>query len=600
VLRRAGETAGKLLVLRHFLHTKLCTLAPAHFRIESIEHSMSDTPVAGAKPSNNFLRQIIEDDLANNRNGGKVATRFPPEPNGYLHIGHAKSICLNFGLAEQFGGTCNLRFDDTNPEKENQEFIDSIQADVRWLGFNWSGEVRYASNYFDQLYQWALQLIRDGKAYVCHLSPDEAREYRGTLTEPGRNSPYRERSVGENLALIEQMRSGVVDEGACVLRAKIDMAAPNINLRDPILYRVRKASHHQTGNTWCIYPTYDYAHGQSDAIEGITHSICTLEFEDHRPLYEWLIANLPVPAQPKQYEFSRLNLNYTVTSKRKLKQLVDEKTVNGWDDPRMPTIAGMRRRGYTAQALRNFCDMIGVTRSEGIVDVAMLEFAVRDDLDKNAPRAMCVLDPLKVVITNFDEGKVEWLSAPNHPSRDDLGSRQLPFTRELVIDRADFREEANKKYKRLVLGKKVRLRNAYVITADEVIRDAAGNIVELRCSYDAATHGADPADGVKPKGVIHWVSATEGKKAEVRVYDRLFVNEAPDDLTRDVNPNALTVLAECYIEPSLAAAAPETGFQFEREGYFVADRYDHTTDKPVFNKTIGLRDTFNDAQAAGE
>jgi glutaminyl-tRNA synthetase len=565
---------------------------------------MSDQATAGSRPSNNFLRQIIEDDLANNRTGGKVATRFPPEPNGYLHIGHAKSICLNFGLAEQFGGTCNLRFDDTNPEKENQEFIDSIQADVQWLGFRWNGEVRYASDYFDQLYQWALHLIREGKAYVCHLSPDEAREYRGTLTEPGRNSPYRERSVDENLALFEQMRSGAVAEGECVLRAKIDMSAPNINLRDPILYRVRKATHHQTGDKWCIYPTYDYTHGQSDAIEGITHSICTLEFEDHRPLYEWLLASLPVPAVPKQYEFARLNLNYTVTSKRKLKQLVDDKVVHGWDDPRMPTISGMRRRGYPARALRTFCDMIGVTRSESVVDVAMLEFAIRDDLDKNAPRAMAVLDPLKVVITNYPEDKVEWLDASNHPARDDLGSRQLPFTRELVIDRADFREEANKKYKRLVLGKKVRLRNAYVITADEVIKDAAGNIVELRCSYDAGTHGADPADGVKPKGVIQWVSATQGKKAEIRVYDRLFLHEAPDrggeDFMQHLNPNALTVLTDCYIEPSLAAAKPEDAFQFEREGYFVADRYDHSSEKPVFNKTIGLRDTFNDAQAASE
>ncbi|HEY3697786.1 MAG TPA: glutamine--tRNA ligase, partial [Spongiibacteraceae bacterium] len=416
---------------------------------------------AAVKSSNNFLRTIIEDDIAHNRVAGKIATRFPPEPNGYLHIGHAKSICLNFGLAEQFGGTCNLRFDDTNPEKENQEYIDSIQADVLWLGFRWSGAVRYASDYFDQLHAWALHLIRAGKAYVCHLSPDEARAYRGTLTEPGKNSPYRERSVDENIALFEKMRSGEFDEGICVLRVKIDMAAPNINLRDPILYRIRKAHHHQTGDKWCIYPSYDYAHGQSDAIEGITHSICTLEFEDHRPLYEWLIDNLPVPAKPKQYEFARLNLNYTVTSKRKLKQLVDDKVVNGWDDPRMPTIAGMRRRGFSAQALRNFCDMIGVTRSEGIVDVAMLEFAIRDDLDKNAPRAMCVLNPLKVTITNFPEkegndDKAEMLTASAHPARDDLGERQLPFTREIVIDRDDFREEANKKYKRLVLGKKVR------------------------------------------------------------------------------------------------------------------------------------------------
>jgi glutaminyl-tRNA synthetase len=565
--------------------------------------SSNDTPTGTTegKTSHNFLRTIIEDDIAQGRVKGAIATRFPPEPNGYLHIGHAKSICLNFGLAEQFGGTCNLRFDDTNPEKENQEFIDSIQADVQWLGFRWNGEVRYASNYFDQLHEWALHLIRAGKAYVCDLTPDQAREYRGTLTEPGKSSPYRERSVEENLALFERMKNGEFDEGACVLRAKIDMAAPNINLRDPILYRIRKAHHHQTGDKWCIYPSYDYTHGQSDAIEGITHSICTLEFEDHRPLYEWFIDNLPVPAKPTQYEFARLNLNYTVTSKRKLKQLVDEKIVNGWDDPRMPTISGMRRRGYTPQSLRNFCDMIGVTRSEGIVDVAMLEFAIRDDLDKNAPRAMCVLDPLKVVITNYPEDKVEWLDAPNHPSRSDLGERKLPFTRELVIDRADFREEANKKYKRLVLGKKVRLRNAYVITADEVIKDANGNIVELRCTYDAATHGADPADGVKPKGVIHWVSATHGKKATVRVYDRLFLHEAPDrggeDFMQHLNANALQILNDCYIEPSLIDAKPEQSFQFEREGYFVADRYDHSSTQPVFNRTIGLRDTFNDQQA---
>ncbi len=448
------------------------------------------------------------------------------------------------GWPEQFGGACNLRFDDTNPEKENQEYIDSIQEDVRWLGFQWQEPVHYASDYFDQLYAWALDLIRAGKAYVCHLTPEQAREYRGSLTEPGKPSPYRERSVDENLALLEKMRAGEMAEGECVLRAKIDMAAPNINLRDPILYRIRKVAHHQTGDKWCIYPSYDYAHGQSDAIEGITHSICTLEFEDHKPLRDWLIDNLPVPVRPRQYEFARLNLSYTVTSKRKLKQLVDEKIVSGWNDPRMPTIAGMRRRGFTARALRTFCDMIGVTRSEGVVEVAMLEHAIRDDLDKNAPRAMCVLNPLKVTITNFPEDKVETLAAPAHPTRDDLGERQLPFTRELVIDRDDFREEANKKYKRLVLGKKVRLRNAYVITADEVVKDAAGNIIEIRATYDAGTHGADPADGIKPKGVIQWVSAslTAGKRAEVRVYDRLFLNEAPDrggeDFMQHLNTNA--------------------------------------------------------------
>jgi len=572
-------------------------------------HDPSASSDSAAKGSNNFLRAIVEDDLANQRTNGRVATRFPPEPNGYLHIGHAKSICLNFGLAEQFGGTCNLRFDDTNPEKESQEFIDAIQDDVRWLGFRWQEPLHYASDYFDQLYAWALELIRAGKAYVCHLSPDEAREYRGTLTEAGRNSPYRDRGVEENLELFEKMRNGDMAEGECVLRAKIDMAAPNMNLRDPILYRIRKANHHQTGDKWSIYPTYDYAHGQSDAIEGITHSICTLEFEDHRPLYDWLIENLPVPSRPRQYEFARLNLNYTVTSKRKLKQLVDQKVVNGWDDPRMPTLAGMRRRGYTPGSLRQFCDMVGVARSESVVDVGMLEFAIRDDLDKHAPRAMCVLHPLKVVITNFPESdgadaKVEWLSAPGHPVRADLGERRLPFTREIYIDREDFREEANKKYKRLVLGKKVRLRNAYVITAEDVVKDAAGNIVEVRASYDAATHGADPADGVKPKGVIQWVSATHGKRAEVRVYERLFNHPAPDrggeDFLEHLNPNALSVLADCWIEPGLADAAPEDHFQFEREGYFVADRYDHSAGHPVFNKTIGLKDSFVEGAAGGE
>jgi glutaminyl-tRNA synthetase len=569
----------------------------------SVNNAADGSASTAARPPSNFLRTIIEEDLAQGR-ATRVATRFPPEPNGYLHIGHAKSICLNFGLAEQFGGTCNLRFDDTNPEKEEQEFIDSIQEDVRWLGFQWQEPVHYASDYFDQLHAWALDLIRAGLAYVCDLSPEQAREYRGSLVEPGRNSPFRERSVDENLALFEKMKSGELDEGACVLRAKIDMAAPNINLRDPILYRIRKATHHQTGDKWCIYPSYDYAHGQSDAIEGITHSICTLEFEDHRPLYDWLIEHLPVPERPRQFEFARLNLNYTITSKRKLKQLVDEKIVSGWNDARMPTISGMRRRGYTARALRHFCDMIGVARSESVVDVAMLEHAIRDDLDKNAPRAMCVLNPLKIIITNYPDDKVEWLDAPAHPVRDDLGVRQLPFTREIVIERDDFREEANKKYKRLVLGKKVRLRNAYVITADEAIKDAAGNIVEIRCTYDAATHGADPADGVKPKGVIQWVSATHGKRAQVRVYDRLFLHEAPDrggeDFMSHLNPNALQVIDDCFIEPGLADARPEAGFQFEREGYFVADRYDHTPAKPVFNKTIGLRDTFVESpEAAG-
>lgn len=560
---------------------------------------MSDSPVSG----NNFVRNIIQADIDEGRLSGAPVTRFPPEPNGYLHIGHAKSICLNFGLAEHFGGQCNLRFDDTNPEKESQEYIDAIQEDVRWLGFEWAGEVRYTSAYFDTLYDYALHLIREGKAYVCDLSPEEAREYRGTLTEPGKNSPFRERSAEENLALFEQMRAGELEEGSCALRAKIDMASPNMNLRDPIIYRIRKASHHQTGDKWCVYPTYDFAHGQSDAIEGISHSVCTLEFEDHRPLYDWFIENLPVPATPRQYEFSRLNLNYTVTSKRKLKLLVDEGHVAAWDDPRMPTVAGLRRRGYTPTALRNFCEMIGVTRSDGIVDVAMLEHAIRDDLDKNAPRAMCVLDPIKLVITNYPEGQTETLTAPGHPNRDDLGERSLPFGREVYIEREDFREEANKKFKRLVLGKKVRLRNAYVLFAESVVKDAEGNITEVHCSYDPDTLGQDPADGVKPKGVIHWVAAEGGVQAKVRLYDRLFNAEAPDrgegNFLDHINPESLVELDNCWIEPSLASAAPEAGFQFERQGYFVADRYEHSSDTPVFNRTIGLRDSWAKIEAKG-
>ncbi|MDX1497615.1 MAG: glutamine--tRNA ligase/YqeY domain fusion protein, partial [Salinisphaeraceae bacterium] len=451
---------------------------------------MSERPAG-----NNFLRNLIQAEIDEGRlQPQEVYTRFPPEPNGYLHIGHAKSICLNFGLAEHFGGRCNLRFDDTNPEKENQEYIDAILEDVRWLGFEWEGEVRHASDYFEQLHDYALHLIREGLAYVDELSPEQAREYRGTLTEPGKNSPYRDRPVEENLELFAKMRAGEFDEGACALRAKIDMAAPNMNMRDPILYRIRKAPHHQTGDAWCIYPSYDFTHGQSDAIEGITHSLCTLEFEDHRPLYEWFIEHLPVPAKPRQIEFGRLNLDYTVTSKRKLKLLVDEGHVDGWDDPRMPTLQGLRRRGFTPRALRQFCDTIGVSRSDGIVEFAALEHAIREDLNENAPRAMCVLDPLKLVITNFPEDKVEELTAPAHPNRDDLGERVLPLTREIYIEREDFREEANKKYKRLVLGKKVRLRNGYVLLAENVVKDTDGSITEVHCSYDPDTLGENPAD----------------------------------------------------------------------------------------------------------
>ncbi|HNE25755.1 MAG TPA: glutamine--tRNA ligase/YqeY domain fusion protein [Pseudomonadales bacterium] len=552
-------------------------------------------PTEIAKPAH-FIRQIIAADVAAGLPAQQVQTRFPPEPNGYLHIGHAKSICLNFGMAEEFGGQCNLRFDDTNPEKENDEYIQSIQEDVRWLGFQWNGEVRHASGYFQQLHDWAVYLIEQGKAYVCHLTPDEARAHRGTLTEAGKNSPFRERSVAENLDLFTRMKNGEFADGACVLRAKIDMTSPNMNLRDPIMYRIRRAHHHQTGDAWCIYPTYDYTHGQSDAIEGITHSICTLEFEDHKPLYDWYLDNLPVPARPRQYEFARLNLNYTVTSKRKLKQLVDEKHVQGWDDPRMPTIAGLRRRGVTPQALRQFCEMIGVTRSDGIVDVSMLEFAIRDDLDKNAARAMCVINPLKVVISNFDATRVEQLSAPKHPQREDLGTRELPFTRELFIDRNDFREVAEKDFKRLVLGQEVRLRNAYVIRADEVIKDASGEIIELRCSYDPDTHGKNPADGRKVKGVIHWVSATQCMDVELRLYERLFTAENPeadkDKTFLDfINPHSLAVV-QAKAEPSLRGVAPETRFQFEREGYFCSDRYDCSAEKLVFNRTIGLKDSF--------
>lgn len=542
-----------------------------------------------------FIRKIIVDDLETGK-VNKVVTRFPPEPNGYLHIGHAKSICLNFGIAKEFGGDCHLRFDDTNPEKESEEFVRSISEDVKWLGFEWAGEVRYASNYFDQLYAWAIELIKNGAAYVCDLTPDQAREYRGTLKTPGQNSPFRDRSVEENLDLFQRMTDGEFDEGEKVLRAKIDMASPNMNMRDPIIYRIRKVHHHQTGDKWCIYPMYDFTHGLSDAIEGITHSICTLEFEDHRPLYDWFIENVSSPATPRQYEFARLNLNYTVTSKRKLKLLVDENLVSGWDDPRMPTVAGMRRRGFTPVSIRNFCEMIGVTRQDSVVDVGMLEYAIRDDLDKNAPRAMCVLDPVDVEITNYADEKVEWLTLPGHPVRDDMPTRQVPFTKHLVIDRADFREEANKKYKRLVLGKEVRLRGGYVIRADEVVKDEAGNITKILCSYDAETLGKNPADGRKVKGVIHWVSQTHGKRAEVRLYDRLFNVEAPDrgegNFLDHINPDSLTVAESAYIEPGLAEAAPESSFQFEREGYFVADRFDHSADKPVFNKTIGLRDSW--------
>ena len=539
----------------------------------------------------NFLRTQIQNDL-NSGIFDRVVTRFPPEPNGYLHIGHAKSITVNFGLAEQFGGVCNLRFDDTNPEKESQRFIDAIKSDVSWLGYQWDGDVRYASSYFQQFYEWAVHLIESEKAYVCDLSADEAREYRGTLTTAGRDSPYRNRPIEENLRLFESMRAGEMEEGACVLRAKIDMASPNINLRDPTLYRIRKVAHHQTGDDWVIYPTYDFAHGQEDAIEGISHSICTLEFEDHKPLYDWFIENLPVPSRPRQFEFARLNVNFTVTSKRKLKLLVDSGVVSGWDDPRMPTIAGMRRRGYTPTALRHFCEEVGTSRSDGVVDVAMLESAVRNDLNRQAPRAMAVLNPLALELTNLDDA--ETLQVPNHPADEIMGKREVRLSPRIWIDREDFRQEANKKFKRLVLGKRVRLRGAYVIEAERCELDDRGEVIKVYASIVPQTLGGDPDDGVKAKGVIHWVDAETGVEAEIRSYDRLFTVEDPsraDNFDDVINPHSL-VVTRGIVEMGLASVQPETRFQFEREGYFVADRYDHAAGAPVYNRVIGLRDTW--------
>ncbi|HPE60747.1 MAG TPA: glutamine--tRNA ligase/YqeY domain fusion protein [Thiolinea sp.] len=543
----------------------------------------------------NFLEKIITEALESGT-VPVIRTRFPPEPNGYLHIGHAKSIWINFGLAEKFGGTCNLRFDDTNPVKEDLEYVESIKRDVEWMGYHWDGAVRYSSDYFDQLYEWALYLIREGKAFVCDLSAEQMREYRGTLTEPGRNSPWRDRSVAENLDLFERMKNGEFADGARSLRARIDMTSPNINLRDPVLYRIKKASHHQTGDKWCIYPSYDYAHGQGDAIEGVTHSICTVEFEDHRPLYDWCINNLPTPSQPHQYEFSRLNVNYMITSKRKLKLLVDEGHVDGWNDPRLPTLSGMRRRGFTPKALRDFCEMTGVTKVVGVADISMLEFALREDLNAHAPRAMCVLRPLKVVLTNYPADQSETLSAPIHPQHEALGVRTLAFGREILIEQDDFREQANKHYKRLVSGKRVRLRNACVIEADEAVKDVDGRIIEVRARVIEDTLGKDPADGIKPKGVIHWVSATDHLDCEVRLYDRLFTDPFPDSGDRNfldfINPDSLTILKGCKAEAGLRNADPETRYQFEREGYFILDSRYSTPEQPVFNRVIGLRDTW--------
>ena len=554
---------------------------------------MSNTEIK--KPAH-FIRQIIQGDLEAGKNQGKVATRFPPEPNGYLHIGHAKSICLNFSMAQEFDGTCNLRFDDTNPEKESQEYIDAIKKDVRWLGYEWNAEVRFASDYFQALYEYAVQLIKEGKAYVDSLSPEEIRTYRGTLTEAGKHSPYRDRSIEENLDLFERMKQGEFDEGTQCLRAKIDMASPNINMRDPVIYRIRKVHHHQTGDEWCIYPMYDYTHCISDAIEGITHSLCTLEFEDHRPLYDWVLDELRTPCHPQQIEFSRLNLNYTVTSKRKLKQLVDDKHVNGWDDPRMPTVSGMRRRGYTPASIRNFCEMVGVTKSEGVVDVGMLEFAIRDDLDKNAPRAMCVINPIKVVIENYPDDEELKLTLPAHP-KVDMGEREVFFTKEIYIDRADFEEVPPPKYKRMTPENAVRLRGAFVIKCSEIIKDDQGEVVELRCTYDENTLGKKP-EGYKAKGVIHWVSAKHCYPAEIRLYDRLFDHENPDNAGDEshfidfINPDSLTVIDNALVEPSLKLANPDQPYQFEREGYFVLDSKDGSAEKLVFNRTVTLRDTW--------
>jgi glutaminyl-tRNA synthetase len=549
-----------------------------------------------SKPKN-FIQHIIDEDIQQGKNGGKVVTRFPPEPNGFLHIGHAKSICLNFGIAQEYQGLCNLRFDDTNPHKENLEFVKAIQEDVRWLGYDWEDRLFYASDYFEQLYEFAVELIRNGKAYVCDLNAEQTREYRGTLTEPGKNSPYRDRSVEENLDLFTRMRAGDFEDGSRVVRAKIDMASPNMNMRDPTLYRIRHGViHHQTGEEWCIYPMYDFTHPISDALEGVTHSLCTLEFEDHRPLYDWVLDNISVGCHPQQIEFSRLNLQYTVTSKRKLTQLVEEGIVEGWDDPRMPTIAGLRRRGFTSGSIREFSDRIGVTKSDNSVEMGMLESAIRDDLNEQAPRRMAVLHPLKVVLENYPEDKEEELTVPNHPQNETMGTRAIPFTRELYIDRNDFMEVApNKKFKRLVSGGEVRLRNAYVIRCDQVIKNEQGDIVELRCSYDEATLGANP-EGRKVKGVIHWVSAAHAIEAELRLYDRLFVEPQPDaikerDFKEFINPDSLRSLTQCYLERSLADAKAGDSFQFEREGYFCVDA-DHSHNKPIFNRTVTLRDSW--------
>ncbi len=552
-----------------------------------------------------FIREIIASDVRAGKNGGRVVTRFPPEPNGYLHIGHAKSICLNFGVAQEFGGVCHLRFDDTNPEKEDKEYVEAIKEDVRWLGYDWGDKLFFASDYFERLYDYAVELIRRGKAYVCHLSTEQIREYRGTLTEPGRESPYRNRSVEENLRLFAEMRAGKFREGECVLRAKIDMASPNLNLRDPVLYRIKYVPHHRTGTKWCIYPMYDFAHALSDMIEGITHSLCTLEFEDHRPLYDWFLDTLETPCHPQQIEFARLNLSYTVLSKRKLVELVEGGYVNGWDDPRMPTLAGLRRRGVPPEAIRDFCQRIGVAKRDSLVDIALLEHCIREDLNRRAPRVMGVLRPLKVVIENYPPDLVEEMDAVNNPEDPAAGTRKVPFSRELWIEAEDFSENPPKKFYRLAPGREVRLRYGYLITCRDVVKDAAGNVVELRCTYDPATRGGDTPDGRKVKATLHWVSVAHAIPAEVRLYDRLFTVENPG-LERDgvdyksfLNPNSLQVISHAWVEPSLAQAKPGERYQLERIGYFCVDPDTEKAGKLVLNRTVTLKDTWARLQQRG-
>ena len=574
---------------------------------ESLNKKDAEKPSTATVESapSHFIRNIVIEDLKQNKNGGRVHTRFPPEPNGYLHIGHAKSICLNFGLAAEFNGLCNLRFDDTNPSKEDVEYVDSIKGDIRWLGFDWDHREYYASDYFEQLYQYAIQLIKGGKAYVCDLSADEMRDYRGTLTEPGKNSPYRERPIEENLDLLQRMKAGEFPDGARTLRAKIDMASPNLNMRDPVMYRILHATHHRTGDKWCIYPTYDFAHGQSDSIEGITHSICTLEFEDHRPLYDWFLDQLNIH-HPQQIEFARLNLTHTVLSKRRLLQLVRQKHVTGWDDPRMPTLAGFRRRGYTPEAIRNFCERIGVAKRNSMVDIAMLEHCLREDLNKRAPRVMAVLRPLKIVIENYPEGQVEELEAVNNPEDPTMGTRKVPFSRELYIEQEDFREEPPKGFFRLSPGREVRLRYAYIIKCEKVIKDPdTGTVTELRCTYDPDTKSGSSQSKRKVKATIHWVSATHAIGAEVRLYDHLFTKEDLDDIPEgsdwlaNINPKSLERLTGSRVEPLLAKAKGGERYQFERLGYFSVDRADSLPSSLVFNRTVTLRDTWAKVERAG-